>query len=92
MWQLDARRGTHLDLVHLETHDRHGAAVISLSHVGGQLHRVLLMSLLIGATFMIWVDVLAHSLLQDQVLPVGIVTSALGSLFFFIILKQRQSR
>lgn len=60
--------------------------------VGGQLHRVLLMSLLIGATFMIWVDVLAHSLLQDQVLPVGIVTSALGSLFFFIILKQRQSR
>ena len=60
--------------------------------VGGQLHRVLLMSLLVGATFMIWVDVLAHSLLQDQVLPVGIVTSALGSLFFFIILKQRQSR
>jgi iron complex transport system permease protein len=60
--------------------------------VGGQLHRVLLMSLLVGATFMIWVDVLAHSLLEDQVLPVGIVTSALGSLFFFIILKQRQSR
>lgn len=60
--------------------------------VGNQLQRVLLMSLLVGAIFMIWVDVLAHSLLQDQVLPVGIVTSALGSLFFFIILKRRQSR
>ena len=60
--------------------------------VGNQLQRVLLMSLLVGAIFMIWVDVLAHSLLQDQVLPVGIVTSSLGSLFFFIILKRRQSR
>lgn len=60
--------------------------------VGNQFQRVLLMSLLTGAIFMIWVDVLAHSLLSHQVLPVGIVTSALGSIFFFIILKRRQSR
>lgn len=58
--------------------------------VGAQIHRVLVMSLIVGGSFMIWVDILANSLLQDQVLPVGIVTSALGSVFFFIILKRRQ--
>jgi len=42
--------------------------------------------------FMIWVDMLAHTLLNNQVLPVGIVTSALGSFLFFIILKRRQGR
>jgi len=60
--------------------------------IGARLHRVLLLSLLIGAMFMIWVDMLAHTLLNNQVLPVGIVTSALGSFFFFIILKRRQGR
>lgn len=59
--------------------------------VGAQIHRVLAMSLVVGASFMIWVDIVANSLLQDQVLPVGIVTSALGSVFFFIILKRRQT-
>jgi len=59
--------------------------------VGPSIHRQILMSLLLGATFMIWVDVLANSILENQVLPVGIVTSVLGSLFFFIILKRRSS-
>ena len=59
--------------------------------VGVQIHRLLLMSIVLGASFMVWVDVLAHSLLENQVLPVGIVTSALGSIFFFIILKTRAS-
>ena len=57
--------------------------------VGAQVHRVLIMSLTIGGSFMIWVDIVANSLLENQVLPVGIVTSALGSLFFFVILKRR---
>lgn len=65
---------------------------ISRALVGAQIHRILLMSLLLGAVFMVCVDVLARSLLVNQVLPVGIVTSAIGSLFFFIILKQRRSR
>ncbi|MGX5174802.1 FecCD family ABC transporter permease [Aliikangiella sp. IMCC44653] len=57
--------------------------------VGPQIHKILLVTFILGATFMIWVDVIARSLLQHQVLPVGIVTSALGSFFFFIILKHR---
>lgn len=62
---------------------------ISRMIVGNQIHRLLFMTLVLGGSFMIWVDVLAHTLLTNQVLPVGIVTSALGSLFFFIILKSR---
>ncbi|MET1256212.1 FecCD family ABC transporter permease [Aliikangiella maris] len=62
---------------------------ISRYIVGAQIHRVLMMSLILGGTFMIWVDVIARSVLMHQVLPVGIVTSAAGSLFFFVILKHR---
>jgi len=63
---------------------------ISRFIVGAQIHRILIMSLLLGGGFMIWVDVIARSLLTHQVLPVGIVTSAVGSLFFFVILKRRR--
>ncbi len=57
--------------------------------VGAKVHQLLLMCVLTGGAFMLWVDILARSLLQDQVLPVGVVTSSVGSLFFFIILKLR---
>jgi len=57
--------------------------------VGPVIHRQIIMSVLLGATFMIWVDVIANTILENQVLPVGIVTSILGGLFFFIILKRR---
>ena len=60
--------------------------------VGAQIHRILVMCLLLGSTFMIWVDVIARSLLEHQVLPVGVVTSAVGSLFFFVILKSRSQQ
>ncbi len=60
--------------------------------VGVQIDRVLLMCVLLGGSFMIWVDVIARSLLDNQVLPVGVVTSAVGSLFFFIILKSRSRK
>jgi iron complex transport system permease protein len=60
--------------------------------VGNQIHRLIFMSLVLGGIFMIWVDVIARSVLTHQVLPVGIVTSAVGSLFFFIILKHRTRR
>ncbi|MFT5451551.1 MAG: iron complex transport system permease protein [Enterobacterales bacterium] len=64
---------------------------ISRFIVGVQIHRLLFMTLVLGASFMIWVDVIARTLLPNQVLPVGIVTSAVGSLFFFIILKYRSN-
>ncbi len=60
--------------------------------VGSQLPKVLFMCVVLGGSFMIWVDVIARSLLKDQVLPIGIVTSAIGSLFFFVILKTKNKR
>lgn len=60
--------------------------------VGARLPQLLLISALLGGVFMVWVDYLANALLTDQVLPVGIVTSALGSVFFFLILKGRHER
>ena len=46
---------------------------------------------LLGGTFMIWVDVLARASLTDQEIPIGIITAAIGSLFFLIAMKQRQT-
>lgn len=57
--------------------------------VGVQMGRLVPFCAILGGVFMVWVDVLARTLLETQVLPVGIVTSAIGSLFFFFILKYR---
>ncbi|MEE4244643.1 MAG: iron ABC transporter permease [Kangiellaceae bacterium] len=62
---------------------------ISRFLVGAQFIRLLMMSSVLGGLFMMWVHVIAQSALTDQILPVGIVTSAIGSIFFFIILKSR---
>lgn len=59
--------------------------------VGTSMHRVLFMCLFLGGSFMVWVDVMARTLLHNQVLPIGIVTSAMGSFFFFFILKYRST-
>ncbi len=58
--------------------------------VGSQINKLLFLCILLGGTFMIWVDLISRSLLAQQVLPIGIVTSVMGSLFFFVILKTRR--
>lgn len=45
---------------------------------------------LLGGIFMVWVDVFARMLLTNQELPIGIITAAMGSIFFLFILKKRQ--
>ena len=49
----------------------------------------ILLTALVGGLFMVWVDVLARSVLPSQELPVGVITSALGSIFFLFVLKKR---
>ena len=45
-------------------------------------------SALVGGSFLVWVDVGARSALESAELPLGIITSAIGSLFFIgIMLK-----
>lgn len=46
---------------------------------------------LLGGCFMVWVDVLARVALPNQEIPIGIITSAIGSVFFLIVMSQRRS-
>ena len=52
----------------------------------------LLSCALFGGCFMVWIDVLARTLMADQELPIGIITAAIGSFFFLAVLKQRSRR
>ncbi len=48
-------------------------------------------SALIGAIFLIWVDVVARSSLPHAEIPIGIITSALGSIFFLFIMYRSRA-
>jgi len=61
-------------------------------HVGPDARRLLPASFLAGATFMLFADWVAHTLLRPVVLPVGVVTSLVGAPYFLWILKSRSSR
>ena len=52
----------------------------------------LLITSLIGGIFMVWVDVLSRSLLTNQELPVGIITAAIGSVFFLSLLILKKAK
>ena len=59
----------------------------------GPNHRVLLPAcLLCGGLLLIWADVLARTLIPGGELPIGIVTSVLGSPFFLYLLHRRERR
>ncbi|WP_394129134.1 FecCD family ABC transporter permease [Shewanella maritima] len=49
----------------------------------------LVLTAIVGGLFMLWIDVLARCMLANQELPVGIITSAIGSVFFLFILRGR---
>ncbi len=42
-----------------------------------------------GGLFMVWVDLAARTVLDNQELPVGVITSAIGSIFFLLLLFSR---
>ena len=44
---------------------------------------------LLGGTFMVIVDIFARVALTGQEIPIGIITSAIGSMFFFLAIRQR---
>ena len=52
----------------------------------------LLLTALVGGVFMIWVDVLSRIILSNQELPVGVITAAIGSLFFLSLLYFRKHK
>lgn len=52
--------------------------------------RLLLGSAVVGALFMIWVDNLARLVLPQQEIPLGVITSLLGSVFFLLIMRRQR--
>lgn len=44
----------------------------------------------LGAIFAVWVDALARYLLAPKELPLGVMTAAVGGLFFILVLKRRK--
>lgn len=57
--------------------------------VGGSYNRVLPASLLLGAIFLIWADILARTLMAPEDMPIGIVTGLIGGVFFIFLLRSR---
>mgnify|MGYP000706924252 CR=1 FL=1 len=57
--------------------------------VGGDIRRLLPLSALLGGLFLLWVDVLARTLLTPEELPIGIITGFIGGLFFIALLLTR---
>ncbi|SCW53455.1 iron complex transport system permease protein [Paenibacillus tianmuensis] len=56
--------------------------------VGSDHRRVLPVSVLLGASFMIWADVFARLVIAPEELPVGIVTALCGGPFFIWLLRR----
>lgn len=56
--------------------------------VGAENRRLIPVSALLGAIFLVWVDVAARTVIAPQDLPIGIATAALGGLFFILLLKR----
>lgn len=46
----------------------------------------------VGGSFLIWIDVVARVIIENQEIPIGIITSAIGSIFFLFALQQSRGR
>ncbi|UOE96004.1 iron ABC transporter permease [Alkalihalobacillus sp. LMS39] len=56
--------------------------------VGSDHRRVLPVSALLGAIFLLWADVVARTIVAPQELPIGIVTAICGGPFFIWLLRR----
>ena len=53
----------------------------------GSLHRRLLpIAMVLGAVFMVWVDVIARIAAPPQEIPLGVVTGVLGAPLFLLLM------
>jgi iron complex transport system permease protein len=57
--------------------------------VGGDYRRLLPISALCGAVFLVWADIIARTIMAPDDMPIGIVTGLIGGLFFVWLLRQR---
>ena len=62
---------------------------VSRALIGNDHRRLLPVCTLTGGIFLVWVDALARTLVENSELPVGIFTALLGAPFFVYILVRR---
>lgn len=60
--------------------------------VGSRHRRLLPLTVLLGAVFMVWVDTLARTLFDPRELPVGIITVLVGAPVFVLVLVRNRAR
>ncbi|WP_420415552.1 FecCD family ABC transporter permease [Roseibium sp.] len=58
--------------------------------VGGDYRRVLPVSTLLGAIFLLWADIAARTLMAPEDMPIGIVTGLIGGCFFIWLLRRNR--
>lgn len=58
--------------------------------VGGDHRKVLPVSALLGGILVVWVDVLARTVIAPEELPVGILTAVIGGPIFIWMLRRKQ--
>ncbi|WP_130651430.1 FecCD family ABC transporter permease [Egicoccus halophilus] len=61
---------------------------VARRHVGAAHHRVLPVSALTGAIFLVWADVVARTVLQPRELPIGIITALVGAPFLLLLVRR----
>ena len=59
---------------------------------GGDYRRLLPLSIIGGATFLLAADILSRILLAPQELPVGIITALVGAPFFLLLLRKSKQQ
>jgi iron complex transport system permease protein len=59
---------------------------------GGDMRRLLPLSMIGGAIFLLLADIIARVLIAPQELPVGIITSLCGAPFFLFILRRSKGK
>ena len=59
------------------------------SFIGGDNRILLPLCAMLGAVFILAVDILARVLLAPQELPIGIITGAVGGCYFCYLLARR---
>lgn len=74
-----------------------GFVGLMIPHIARQIFgvttfKLVLGSALLGGLFLVWIDVLARTTIPGQEIPIGVITSAIGSLFFLFVLYQKKGQ
>ncbi|MEZ5257574.1 MAG: iron ABC transporter permease [Ilumatobacteraceae bacterium] len=58
--------------------------------VGGSYQRILPLSMVLGAAFLVLMDLLARTVQQPAEVPIGVITAFVGAPFFLLVLRNRE--